>query len=165
MLPERCHLRGGESDDSYERSCMSGPFPLPSQYSEERKLTQVLFFSTLQVVVSLIQNHAFSVSIGMQDKIFQSICFPAHATQGMALVRGDSPRRRASSTLVHAQKVFSQAQQAFLAGCCEYAVPAFHAKFQWGTTEFCINNTGSCEGKGPDFVLAEVEVWPCFKGF
>lgn len=47
VLPERRHLRGGESDDSYERSCLSGPFPLPSQYSEERKLTEASFFSTL----------------------------------------------------------------------------------------------------------------------
>lgn len=93
----------------------------------------------------------------MQDKIFQSICFPAHITQGMASVRGESPCCRARSTLVHAQKVFSQAQQAFLAACREYAVPAFHAKFQWGTSEFCISNVGFCEGKGPDFALFEVK--------
>lgn len=108
VLPERRHLGGGESDDSYERSCLSGPFPLPSQYSEERKLTEVSFFSTL--VISLMQNDAFGVSKGTQDKIFQSICFPARVTQGMASVRGESPCCRARSVIVRAQKVFSQAQ-------------------------------------------------------
>lgn len=80
-----------------------------------------------------------------------------HVTQGMASVRGESLCCRARSTLVRAQKVFSQAQQAFLAGCCEYAVPAFHAKFQWGTSEFCTSNVGFCEGKGPDFAGAEAK--------
>lgn len=47
VLPERCHLRGGESDDSYEHSCLSGPFPLPSQHREEGKLSKVSFFLAL----------------------------------------------------------------------------------------------------------------------
>ena len=71
LLPERRHLRGGEPDDSYELSCLSGPFPLPPQYSEERKLTEVGFFSTLQIAVSFVQNDAFGVPVsGFSLSIF-----------------------------------------------------------------------------------------------
>lgn len=59
VFPKRCHLRGGESDDSYEPGCLSGPFPLPSQYSEERKLTEVNCFSTVRVVIFLMQKWCF----------------------------------------------------------------------------------------------------------
>lgn len=45
----------------------------------------------------------------------------------------------------------------FLAGCCEYTVPAFHAEFHWGASEFCISNVNFCEGKGPDFALVEAK--------
>lgn len=93
----------------------------------------------------------------MQGTIFQSISFPAHVTQGMASVRGESPRCRARSTLACTQRASSQAQQVFLAGCCEYAVTALHAKLQWGTSEFCVSDVGFGEGKGPDFALVEVK--------